>query len=155
MLNWLNFSLSDDSPVSEAYAEFHIQDGKLFLDDALLSGGSVTVHIEGEMTLDPGRSIKEQEISFIFTTTPKKGLLDIIPIINIAKRLTIDKIKRHIFQARLVGTVGDPKLESVRKPLLEPIRGLLELLKKKDDEEKAEKERFKRERKDAEKEGKT
>ena len=151
MLNWLNLSLSDDSPVSEVYAEFHIQDGKLFLDDALLSGGSVTVHIEGEMTLAPERSIKEQEVNFIFTTTPKKGLLDIIPIINIAKRLTIDKIKRYIFQARLVGTAGDPKLESVRQPLLGPIKGLLELLKKKDDEEKAEKERLKREKKNAKK----
>jgi len=128
VLNLFDLRLPSESPVSEAYAAFYVEDGTFYLDDALLVGGTIPVHIRGTIGLKDGVPPQEQAIDLIFSVVGKKGVLDRIPLVNIVKRLTVDQLRKYVFQARAVGTFSDYELKSIPKLLTAPISGLWHLL---------------------------
>ena len=117
-------------PVSDAYAGFRIEDQTLFLDDLLLQGGSVPIHCRGTIGMAPGVAAMEQPIDLLFTIPKQRGILDEIPVVNWAKFLVIDPLRRYAFQARATGTLGEYKVSSLLRPVTEPITRLRELLQR-------------------------
>jgi len=128
VLNLFDLKLPSESPIGEAYAAFYVENGTFYLDDALLAGGTVPVHIRGTIGLKDGVPLQEQAIDLLFSVVAKKGLLNKIPLVNIVKRLTVDQLRKYVFQARAVGTFSDYELKSIPKLLTAPISGLWHLL---------------------------
>jgi len=117
-------------PVSDGYTAFRIENETLYLDDLLLLGGTVPIHCRGTIGMAPGVAAMDQQIDLLFTIPRQRGILDEIPIINWAKYLLIDPLRRYAFQARVTGTLGEYKVSSILKPVTEPITRVGELLQR-------------------------
>jgi len=130
VLNVLDLQFPRQSPVTDAYGEFRISNGQLNITDLLFSGGTFPAHFQGSVTLDAEGSLKSNAIDLIVTVARKEGVLDQIPLINWAKHYTLDYLRRLVFQARVTGTVGDYKVNTLSSPVTDPIRKMFSLLKK-------------------------
>jgi len=117
-------------PVSDGYTAFRIENQTLYLDDLLLLGGSVPIHCRGTIGMEPGVAAMDQQIDLLFTIPKQRGILDAIPVVNWAKYLLIDPLRRYAFQARVTGTLGEYKVSSLLRPVTEPITRVGELLQR-------------------------
>ncbi|HMA67215.1 MAG TPA: hypothetical protein VKO20_05300, partial [Desulfosalsimonadaceae bacterium] len=69
-------------------------------------------------------------LELIVTVAKEEGVLDQIPLINWAKRYTLDYLRRLVFQTRVAGTLGDYEVITVSNPITEPVRKMFSLLEK-------------------------
>ncbi|MDZ7831540.1 MAG: AsmA-like C-terminal region-containing protein [Desulfobacterales bacterium] len=130
VFNVLDLKLPRQSPVTDAYGDFRIDEGRLAIRDLLFSGGSVPAHMEGEISLDSAGSLKQMPIDLIVTVAKQEGILDQIPLLNWAKHYTVDYLRRLVLQARVKGTFGDYKVDTLSSPLTSPIRKMFSLLER-------------------------
>ncbi len=126
----LDLKLPRQSPVTDAYGEFRIKKGEMKFQDLLLSGGTEPVHIQGDVSLKAGGGIMQMPIEFLVTVAKREGVLDQIPIINWAKRYTIDYLRRIVLQARVKGRLGDYEIKTISSPVVDPIRSMFSLMDK-------------------------
>ncbi|HMA85537.1 MAG TPA: hypothetical protein VKN73_07525 [Desulfosalsimonadaceae bacterium] len=130
VFNVLDLKLPRRSPVTDAYGDFRIDKGRLQLRDLLFSGGSVPAHMEGEISLTGADSLKQMPIDLIVTVAKQEGILDQIPLVNWAKHYTLDYLRRLVLQARVKGTFGEYKVDTLSSPLTSPIRKMFSLLER-------------------------
>ena len=130
VFNVLDLKLPRQSPVTDAYGDFRIDEGRLAIRDLLFSGGSVPAHMEGEISLDLAGSLKQMPIDLIVTVAKQEGILDQIPLLNWAKHYTVDYLRRLVLQARVKGTFGDYEVDTLSSPLTSPIRKMFSLLER-------------------------
>jgi len=130
VFNVLDLKLPRQSPVTDAYGDFNIENGELTVKDLLFSGGSVPAHVEGNVQLGAEGGLKQKPISFIVTVAKQENILDQIPLINWAKRYTLDYLRNLVLQARVEGTFADHKVTTLSSPLTDPIRKMFFLLEK-------------------------
>ncbi len=130
VFNVLDLQLPRQSPVTDAYGEFQLNEGQLEIRDLLLTGGTVPAHFQGSVGLAAAGSLKQKPIDLLVTTARREGFLDRIPLINWAKHYTVDYLRHLIFQARVTGTVGDYAVSTLSSPVTDPIRKMFSLLKK-------------------------
>lgn len=130
VLSVLDLQLPSQSPVTDAYAVLGLGQGKLQVKDLIFSGGSLPVHMEGEVDLDAGVPFKQQHINFLVTVAKSEGWLDQLPVINWIKHYTVDLLRRLVFQSRVKGTFADYEIQTLSSPVTTPIKKMLVLLKK-------------------------
>lgn len=130
VFNVLDLKLPRQSPVTDAYGDFRIDEGRLRIRDLLFSGGSVPAHMEGEISLAPAGSLKQMPIDLIVTVAKQEGILDQIPLVNWAKHYTVDYLRRLVLQARVKGTFADYEVDTLSNPLTTPIRKMFSLLER-------------------------
>lgn len=130
VFNVLDLQMPRWSPVTDAYGDFTIDEGRLRFKDLLFAGGSVPVHMEGNIALGEEGSLKQKPINFIVTVAKQEGILDQIPLINWAKHYTVDYLRRLVLQARVKGTFDDYEIDTLSSPVTDPIRKMFYLLGK-------------------------
>jgi hypothetical protein len=130
VFNVLDFQIPRQSPVTEAYGDFHIEGGVLHIDDLLFSGGTVPAYLQGTIGIAEKGGLSEKPIRLIATVAKKEGILDQIPLINWAKHYTLDFFRRLVFQAMIEGTIGDYEVTTITSPLTDPIRKMFQLIEK-------------------------
>ena len=130
VLELFNLRLSRQEALTNAYVDLHVQEEKILLDNVLLTGNSVPVHIRGTVGFGGGRPWKDQPIDLVFTLMRRKGLLDAIPVVSLLKELTVDKVSGYVLQARVEGTVGERRAKTVLEPVTAPVAAMWSLLKK-------------------------
>jgi len=130
VFNVLDLKLPSESPVSDAYVLFDVKESTLHIKQALLTGGTTPIGITGTVGLQENLPFKDQPLDLTFNVIRRKGILDKVPIVNWAKYLTLDQLRKSVLQARVVGTLGEHGSTSVLRPITAPIRGMWDLLQK-------------------------
>ncbi|MBS3758093.1 MAG: hypothetical protein KGY61_05470 [Desulfobacterales bacterium] len=130
VFNVLDLKMPRWSPVTDAYGDFTIDKGRLMFKDLLFAGGSVPVHMEGSVSLGAEGDLKQKPINFIVTVAKQEGILDQIPLVNWAKRYTVDYLRQLVLQARVKGTFDDYEIKTLSSPVMGPIRKMFYLLEK-------------------------
>ncbi|MBS3808790.1 MAG: hypothetical protein KGY38_01370 [Desulfobacterales bacterium] len=130
VFNVLDLEMPRSSPITHAYGTFGIQDGELELQNLLLSGGTVPMHMNGTLGLKKGVAFKNQKINLLVTAAKSNGILDQIPLVGWIKHYTLDLFKRLVMQVRLEGTVGDYQVHSISSPVTKPIEQMWSLMEK-------------------------
>jgi hypothetical protein len=130
VLKLFDLSLPRECSVTSAYARFRVGEGTIRVEDALLSGGTVPVHVRGTVGLGEEVAMTDQPVDLVFTVPRKRGILDAIPVINWIKHLTIDRLRRLVLQARVRGTVSDYRAATPFSPVTAPIGSMWRLLQK-------------------------
>ena len=130
VFNVLDLKLPRQSPVTDAYGDFRIDNGELRVNDLLFSGGSVPAHMEGDLSLTGADGLKQMPIDLIITVAKQEGILDQIPLVNWAKHYTLDYLRRLVLQARVKGTFGEYQVDTLSSPLTSPIRKMFSLLER-------------------------
>ncbi|MBS0013514.1 MAG: hypothetical protein KFF46_06035, partial [Desulfobacterales bacterium] len=126
----LDLQMPSQSPISDAYGTFRIGGGRLDIEDLLLLGGTMPMHVAGFIGLKKNKPFPAQEMDLLVTTTKTNGILNKIPVINWVKHYTIDWFRRLVFQARVRGTIGDYEVQSLASPLATPIERMWSLMEK-------------------------
>jgi len=130
VFNLLDLQSPRQSPVSDAFGEFRIRQGRLQIANLLFSGGTVPAHLQGHVILDQKGGLRDKPVDFLVTVASKEGILDQIPILNWAKHFTIDYLRRLVFQVKIDGSLGDYQINTVSSPVTDPIRKMFSLLEK-------------------------
>jgi hypothetical protein len=130
VLKLFDLGLPRESPVTYAYGEFRLDRGVFYLDNALLAGGTVPIHIQGTVGLESEVPLEMQPVDLVYSIPRQKGILDSIPVINWIKHLTIDQVRGLLMQARARGTIGDYEITTVLTPVVAPIGSIWQLLDK-------------------------
>lgn len=126
----LDLQMPSQSPISDAFGNFRISDGRFDIEDLLLLGGTMPMHVSGFIGLKKDKPFHAQEMNLLVTTTKTNGILNKIPVINWVKHYTIDWFRRLVFQARVRGTIGDYEVQSLASPLATPIERMWSLMEK-------------------------
>ena len=122
VLRVFDLRLPTQSPVTDAYGEFSVEDGAVSIDHLLFTGGPIPIYMEGTIGLQSGIAPGDQPISMIVTTTRNDGILDQIPLVNLLKQYTVDLLRSIVFQARVTGTVGDYRIIHLSNPVADQVR---------------------------------
>ena len=130
VLRILDLRLPAESPATNALGTFELKGGLMHLEDMLLTGGSMPVHVQGSVGVFKPGKWKDQPVDMVFTLIKPDGLLDRVPIINVVKKATIDQLREEILQARVQGTVGEYDTQTVMEPLTAPVRALWGMLER-------------------------
>ena len=126
----LDLQIPRQSPITDAYVDFGVQGGSLRLNDVLLSGGTVPMHMSGTVGLKNDTTFKQQKIDLLVTTAKSNGLLDRIPLVNWVKHYTLDVFRRLIMQVTIKGKLGDYEVNRLTSPVTDPIEQMWSLMKK-------------------------
>ena len=126
----LDLQMPAQSPITDAYGTFRISGGRLDIEDLLLLGGTIPMHVAGFVDLKNNKAFKDQNMDLLVTTTKTNGILNKIPVLNWVKHYTIDWFRRLVFQARVRGTIGDYEVQSLASPLATPIDRMWSLMEK-------------------------
>lgn len=126
----LDLQMPSQSPISDAFGTFRISGGRFDIEDLLLLGGTMPMHVSGFIGLKKAKPFHAQEMDLLVTTTKTNGILNKIPVISWVKHYTIDWFRRLVFQARVRGTIGDYEVQSLASPLATPIERMWSLMEK-------------------------
>jgi hypothetical protein len=126
----LDLQMPAQSPISDAYGTFRISGGRLDIEDLLLLGGTMPMHVAGFVDLKNNKAFNDQNMDLLVTTTKTNGILNKIPVLNWVKHYTIDWFRHLVFQARVRGTTGDYEVQSLASPLATPINRMWSLMEK-------------------------
>jgi len=124
----LDLQLPAQSPITDAYGTFRISGGRMDIEDLLLLGGTMPMHVAGFVDLKNNKAFQDQNMDLLVTTTKTDGILNKIPVLNWVKHYTIDWFRRLVFQARVRGTIGDYEVQSLASPLATPIKRMWSLM---------------------------
>ncbi|MCF8110162.1 MAG: AsmA-like C-terminal region-containing protein [Desulfobacteraceae bacterium] len=130
IFNVLDLQMPRQKPVTDAYGNFKIKNGKITINELLLTGGTAPMLMEGSVGLKKGKDFKEQSLELLITAAKTDGLLDRIPLINWIKHYTLDLFKRIAMQVRVEGTIGDYKVKRLSGPVTEPVEKMWGLMEK-------------------------
>lgn len=122
VLRVFDLRVPTQSPVTDAYGEFTVEEGAVSIDHLLFTGGPMPIYMEGTIGLQSGVAPGDQPISMIVTTTRNEGILDQIPLVNLLKQYTVDLVRSIVFQARVTGTVGDYRVIHLSNPVADQVR---------------------------------
>lgn len=122
VLRVFDLRLPTQSPVTDAYGAFSVEDGAVSIDHLLFTGGPMPIYMEGTIGLQSGIAPGDQTIGMIVTTTRNDGILDQIPLVNLFKQYTVDLLRDIVFQARVTGTVGDYRVIHLSNPVTDQVR---------------------------------
>lgn len=130
VFNVLDLQMPRQRPITNAYGNFKVKKGKISINDLLLTGGTVPMHMEGSVGLKRDIRFKDQELDLLVTAAKTDGLLDRIPVVNWIKHYTLDLFRRLAMQARVEGTVGNYKIKRLSSPVTKPIEKMWSLMEK-------------------------
>lgn len=130
VFNVLDLQIPRQNPITDAYVDFGVQGGSLRLNDALLSGGTVPMHMNGTVGLKNDTDFEQQKIDLLITTAKSNGLLDRIPLVNWVKHYTLDAFRRLAMQVTIKGRLGDYEVSRLTSPVTDPIEQMWSLMKK-------------------------
>lgn len=128
VLSLFDLKLPTQNPVSDAYGVFRIDSGVIVIEDLFFSGGAIPIHMDGYIGLQNDVAFKDQPIYMIVTLARKEGVADRIPFVNFLKHHTIDFLRRVVLQARVTGTCGDYKVETLATPVTRQIQKMWSFL---------------------------
>lgn len=129
-LSIFRFSLPRESPITSAYAAFRIEDSTLHLDNVLLTGGPIPIHIRGTMGLNPGVAAREQPLDLLISMGRPQGILNAVPILGWVKTQTFDRLRSQIIQGRVTGTMKDYEVQTVFSLVTAPITAMWNLVQR-------------------------
>ncbi|MFP4572483.1 MAG: AsmA-like C-terminal region-containing protein [Desulfobacterales bacterium] len=130
VFNVLDLQMPRQRPITDAYGNFKIEKGKININDLLLTGGTVPMHMEGSVGLKRDLRFKDQDLDLLATAAKTDGLLDRIPVVNLIKHYTLDLFRRLAMQARIEGTVGNYKIKRLSSPVTKPVEKMWSLMEK-------------------------
>ncbi len=130
VFNVLNLEMPRRSPITDAYGTFDLKDGALTINDLLLTGGTVPMHMEGTLGLKREKAFQNQDLELLVTAAKTDGFLDRIPVVDWIKHYTLDLFRRLAMQVRVEGTVGDYKVKRLASPVTTPVERMWSLLEK-------------------------
>lgn len=128
VLSLFDLKLPTQNPVSDAYGVFRIGNGVIVIEDLFFSGGAIPIHMDGYIGLQNDVAFEDQPIYMLVTLARKEGVVDRIPLVNILKHHTIGFLRRVVLQARVTGTCGDYKVETLATPVTKQIQKLWSFL---------------------------
>ena len=117
VLRLFDFKLPTQSPVTDAYGLFRIEDGVITVTDLLFTGGTIPIYMEGYVGLQNSVPLKDQSIFMLVTMARNESVLDRIPLVGTIKHYTIDFLRRLVFHARITGTLGDYRVTTISSPI--------------------------------------
>ncbi|MFP4193791.1 MAG: AsmA-like C-terminal region-containing protein [Desulfobacterales bacterium] len=130
VFNVLDLQIPRQRPITDAYGSFDIEDGRITINDLLLTGGTVPMHTEGSLGVKKGVDFRDQEIDLLITAAKTDGFLDRVPLVNWIKHYTLDLFRRLAMQVEINGTIGDYKIKRLSSPVTTPIERMWSLMEK-------------------------
>ncbi|MFP4056627.1 MAG: hypothetical protein ACLF0G_07150 [Candidatus Brocadiia bacterium] len=121
VLNVLSLQLPGKGTLTDAHAEFALRERVLHINQFLLTGRAAPVGVTGTIQLEPGVRFDRQKIDLVFTAVREPRLLDKLPVVGWLKAQSYDRLTRQFLQARATGTLAEPEVQYLLKPLMEPI----------------------------------
>lgn len=130
VFNVLDLRMPRRSPITDAYGNFDIKDGRLRIKDLLLTGGTVPMHLEGTLGLKNDIAFTDQKLKLLVTAAKTNGILDRIPVVDWVKHYTLDLFRRLAMQVRVEGTAGDYEIKRLSSPVTTPVERMWSLMEK-------------------------
>ncbi len=130
VLNVLSLRLPGRDTITSAHLEFEVKEHMLRIIHLLVKGRSTPVHVTGTIGLAPGKPFDQQPVDLVFTVPRETRLLDQIPVVSWLKQQSVDRLQRHFLQARVTGTLAEPQVQHLLRPLLQPIEGFWSVLQR-------------------------
>lgn len=130
VFNVLDLRMPRRSPITDAYGNFDIKDGRLRIKDLLLTGGTVPMHLEGTLGLKNDIAFTDQKLELLVTAAKTNGILDRIPVVDWVKHYTLDLFRRLAMQVRVEGTAGDYEVKRLSSLVTTPIERMWSLMEK-------------------------
>ncbi|MFW5975291.1 MAG: hypothetical protein ACOCP6_00895 [Desulfosalsimonas sp.] len=126
----LDLRMPRRSPITDAYGNFEINDGRIRIKDLLLTGGSVPMHLEGTLGLKNDLAFTDQKLELLVTAAKTDGILNRIPVVDWVKHYTVDLFRRLAMQVRVEGTAGDYEVKRLSSPVTKPVERMWSLMEK-------------------------